>query len=47
MTTASAIAKGREWVSHESPCRDRGMREALKVGAIGWPGPSGRPAPSP
>ena len=29
---ASAIAKAREWAGHESPCRDPGVREALK----GW-----------
>ena len=28
----SAIAKVHEWADHESPCRDRGVREALK----GW-----------
>ena len=28
----SAIAKVHQWVGHESPCRDRGVREALK----GW-----------
>ena len=28
----SAIAKAHEWAGHESPCRDPGVREALK----GW-----------
>ena len=28
----SAIAKVHEWAGHDSPCRDRGVREALK----GW-----------
>ena len=28
----SAIAKVHEWADHDSPCRDRGVREALK----GW-----------
>ena len=28
----SAIAKAHQWAGHESPCRDRGVREALK----GW-----------
>ena len=29
---SSAIAKAHEWAGHDSPCRDRGVREALK----GW-----------
>ena len=29
---ASAITKVHEWAGHDSPCRDRGVREALK----GW-----------
>ena len=28
----SAIAKAHQWAGHDSPCRDRGVREALK----GW-----------
>ena len=31
-TVSSAIAKAHEWAGHESPCRDPGVREALK----GW-----------
>ena len=43
----SAIAKVHEWGGHESPGRDRGVREALKAGAANWPNPNGRPEPSP
>ena len=44
----SAIAKVHEWAGHESPGRDRGVREALKGWGRGvWPGPNARPAPSP
>ena len=45
---ASAIAKAHQLASHDSPCRDRGVREALKGWRRGvWPGPSARPGPSP
>ena len=36
---ASAIAKAHEWAGHESPCKDRGVRESLK----GWGRRLGRP----
>ena len=40
---SSAIAKAHEWAGHESPGRDRGVREALK----GWGWRLARPQPQP
>ena len=44
---SSAIAKAHQLAGHESPGRDRGVREALKGWGRGFRSPSARPAPSP
>ena len=43
----SAITKVHEWPGSELPCKDRGVREALKGGAADWPGLRAQPTLSP
>ena len=43
----SAITKVHEWAGSELPCKDRGVREALKGGAADWPSLSAQPTLSP
>ena len=43
----SAISKAHEWAVSELPCKDRGVREALKGGAADWPSLSAQPTLSP